>query len=374
MISILALIKSSSDELGNIKNFIVSLKSKTKNFDNIELIVKLDNPSQKKVLDKVIEELNPEFRTLPFIQIRSNEIKGIHAAYDNLYLQISDESKLLILISDKAQIIEDGWDEILLKKYRSSEESLGHELFLFKQNSDDLVIVSSSYVDTIGGFGHSPKVYSWMEKINDALIKNFDINLILSLEQDLIFDNSENHPVVVDYDSVFIKEVIKFQSVSIAISSNSRNKLKIIKRELRKFSLTEACSYINKKFGSFDSCMIAIVRYFHSTTQYIIRFHAIPFIDVITGMTLCKSNQLRYRGLFPTDWIKHVDKWTMDDAEPIKVIPDDDAIKWKIEIKKNQSSEDQFIIDTASRYGKFESLIFLTRRAIILPIRKLLRK
>ena len=89
-------------------------------------------------------------------------------------------------------------------------------------------------------------------------------------------------------------------------------------------------------------------------------------------MTLYKSNQLRHRGLFPTDWIKHIDKWTIDEIEPIKLLPDRTPVA--IEENKTQNSDEKFIIDTAQRYGISDTLIFLTRRKLMLTLRKLLRK
>ena len=92
-----------------------SLKQKSFNYDNFEVLVKFDSDDKK--VGKVLPKLDTyPFRIKYLVEPRGRGYLDLHVFYNRLFSLVDERSTVIGAMGDDFEIIQEGWDEIILSK------------------------------------------------------------------------------------------------------------------------------------------------------------------------------------------------------------------------------------------------------------------
>jgi len=115
MISLLVCSRISGNKYWSLLNLLDSLKQMSTNYENFEVLVKFDSD------DKKVGRVLPKLDTYPFkikyiIEPRGRGYLDLHVFYNRLFSQVDERSVVIGAVADDFEIIQEGWDEIILRK------------------------------------------------------------------------------------------------------------------------------------------------------------------------------------------------------------------------------------------------------------------
>ena len=207
MISLLVCSRISGNKNFGLLNLLESLKRLSSNYDNFEVLVKFDSD------DKKVRRVLPKLDTYPFkvkylIEPRGRGYLDLHVFYTRLFSLVDKRSLVLAAMGDDFEIIQKGWDEIILSKVNifpdqifvihgrphpptSRKDYQERKFYLdFDINTlEDLYIIdeaplwSRKLVDICGGFGNTSTTDCWTLSLEYFLWHRCGINRTIFLEQ-----------------------------------------------------------------------------------------------------------------------------------------------------------------------------------------------
>ena len=115
MISILVCSRISGNKNWGLLNLLSSLKQKSSSYDNFEVLIKFDSD------DKKVPKVLPKLDTYPFkikylVEPRGRGYLDLHVFYNRLFSLVDERSTVIGAMGDDFEIIQEGWDEIILSK------------------------------------------------------------------------------------------------------------------------------------------------------------------------------------------------------------------------------------------------------------------
>lgn len=351
MLSVLLLTNSEIIDIENINNLILNIESHSKKPDNVEIIIKVDNEASLKELDFLIKKSNYKTSIFPVILRNSIDVKYDSANYNSLYLHIHQNSELLILLKDSDRITLNNWDKDLIENSHNENNTLS-----FLTDDQNSVIIHTKIIDIIGGFGQSNNIYDWLSEVDCNLKKISNYNLKHSLETNFLKSKKSDAKSNIRSNTNLIQESIIRQAKSLALEITYQNRLSQIEKNLNSESISNSCRLIKKKFGSFNMVKIPLIRYFFSTNNYILRNNSIPFLDLISVMTMIKNKIPLTKNNIHPYWVKNANKWNIDDIS-----------------YHNNSIETEFMKNAYSslnchlikKYGIIRSTFYLMKKTIV---------
>ncbi|MBA7679142.1 hypothetical protein ES703_87425 [subsurface metagenome] len=206
MISLLVCSRISGNKNFALFNFLDSLKRMSSNYENFEVLVKFDSDDRK------VKRLLPKLDTYPFkvkhvIEPRGRGYADLHIFYNSLFSQVDKRSVVIGAMADDFEIIQQGWDEIILSKtnvfpdqifiihgrphpphlrkdYQERKFYLDFDInSLDKFYIDEAPLWSRKLLETCGGLGHSPFTDAWTVMLEYYLFHRCGINRTIFLEQ-----------------------------------------------------------------------------------------------------------------------------------------------------------------------------------------------
>ncbi|MFC1948653.1 hypothetical protein ACFLW0_00530 [Chloroflexota bacterium] len=102
------------------KNFMLfdlldSLKKMSSSYDNFEVLVKFDSDDRK--VGRVVRKLKDyPFIIKHIIEARGRGYLDLHIFYNRLFSHVDEKSIIIGAVADDFEIIQEGWDEIILSK------------------------------------------------------------------------------------------------------------------------------------------------------------------------------------------------------------------------------------------------------------------
>ena len=211
MISILVCSRISDNKNFGLPNLLESLKRSSTNYENFEVLVKFDSD------DKKVDRVLPKLDTYPFkikylIEPRGRGYIDLHVSYNRLFSLVDERSVVIGAMADDFNIIQEGWDEIVLSKINvfpdqvfiihgrphppSSRKNYQEQKFYldFGINSlEDLSIIdeaplwSRKLLDICGGLGHLSFTDAWTLCLEYYLFHRCGLNRTIFLEQPIIY-------------------------------------------------------------------------------------------------------------------------------------------------------------------------------------------
>ena len=210
MISLLVCSRVAGNKNFSLLNLLETLKRMSSNYENFEVLVKFDSD------DKGVRKVLPKLDTYPFkikhiIEPRGRGYVDLHVFYNRLFSQVDERSVVIGAMADDFEIIQEGWDEIILSKvnvfpdeifiihgrphppyYRENYQE--QKFFLdFDINSlEDLEIIDEAplwgrkLLDICGGFGHLSFTDVWTLMLEWYLFHRCGINRTVFLEQPIV--------------------------------------------------------------------------------------------------------------------------------------------------------------------------------------------
>jgi hypothetical protein len=115
MISILVCSRISGNKNFGLPDFLDSLKRMSSNYENFEVLVKFDSDDEK------VPRLLPKLESYPFkikylVEPRGRGYLDLHVFYNKLFSLVDERSVVIGAMADDFEIIQEGWDEIILSK------------------------------------------------------------------------------------------------------------------------------------------------------------------------------------------------------------------------------------------------------------------
>jgi len=174
------------------------------NYENFELLVKFDSD------DKGVRKVLPKLDTYPFkvkylIEPRGRGYVDLHVFFNRLFPMIDDRSVVLGNMGDDFEIIQEGWDEIVLSKtnifpdqiyiihdYREAyEEQRFYQDFDINTIGgpiifDEASLWSRKLLEICNGFGHVSFTDAWTVMLEYYLFHRCGINRTIFLEKPLV--------------------------------------------------------------------------------------------------------------------------------------------------------------------------------------------
>jgi len=211
MISLLVCSRISGNKNWSLLNLLDSLKQMSTNYENFEVLVKFDSD------DKKVRRVLPKLDTYPFkikhiIEPRGRGYLDLHVFYNRLFSQVDERSVVIGAVADDFEIIQLGWDEIILSKtnvfpdqifmihgrphpplQRDNYETQKFYLDFDINSLEDLEIIdeppmwSRKLLDICGGFGHISFTDVWTLMLEYFLFHRCGINRTIFLEQPIIY-------------------------------------------------------------------------------------------------------------------------------------------------------------------------------------------
>lgn len=210
MISLLVCSRISGNKNFLLPNLLESLKRMSSNYENFEVLIKFDSD------DKGVSKVLPKLDTYPFkikyiIEPRGRGYVDLHVFYNRLFSQVDERSIVIGAMADDFEIIQEGWDEVVLSKTNvfedqifiihgrphppSSRRNYQEQKFYLDfdiNNLKELYIIdeaplwSRKLLDTCGGFGHLSFTDAWTLILEYFLFHRCSINHTIFLEQPII--------------------------------------------------------------------------------------------------------------------------------------------------------------------------------------------
>ena len=215
-ISILVCSRISGNKNWGLFNLLNSLKQKSSNYDNFEVLVKFDSD------DKKVRKVLPKLDTYPFkvkylIEPRGRGYLDLHVFYNRLFSQVDERSVVIGAMADDFEIMQEGWDEIILGKINlfpdqifiihgcphppTSRENYQEQKFYLDfdiKALEDLYIIdeaplwSRKLIDICGGFGNASTTDCWTLSLEYFLWHRCGINRTIFLEQPIIYRKTKD--------------------------------------------------------------------------------------------------------------------------------------------------------------------------------------
>ncbi len=210
MISLLVCSRISGNENWSLLNLLESIKRRRSNHKKFEVLVTFDSD------DKRVSKVLPKLDTYPvkikhIIEPRGRGYVDLHVFYDRLFSQVDERSVVIGAMADDFEIIQDGWDEIILSKANTfqdqifivhgrphpptSREKYNEQKFYLDfdiNNLEELHIIdeaplwSRRLLNVCGGFGHLSFTDAWTLCLEYFLFHRFGINRTIFLEQPIV--------------------------------------------------------------------------------------------------------------------------------------------------------------------------------------------
>lgn len=207
MISLLVCSRISENKNWSLFKLLESLKQKSSNYENFEVLIKFDSD------DKKVCRVLPKLDTYPFkvkhiIEPRGRGYLDLHVFYNRLFSLVDERSVVIAAMGDDFEIIQEGWDKIILSKTNifpdqifiihgrphppTSRENYQEQKFYldFDINAlEDLYIIdeaplwSRRLIDICGGFGSTSTTDCWTLSLEYFLYHRCGINRTVFMEQ-----------------------------------------------------------------------------------------------------------------------------------------------------------------------------------------------
>jgi len=212
MISILVCSRISGNKNWSLFNLLESLKQKSSSYENFEVLIKFDSD------DKKVGKVLPKLDTYPFkikyiVEPRGRGYLDLYVFYNRLYSLVDKRSLVVVAMADDFEIIQEGWDEIVLSKTSVFPDQIfiirtGSTILFSRKNDqqrrfyldfdinalENLYIVdeapcwSRKLLDICGGVGHIGSTTDiWTITLEYYLYHRCGINRTIFLERPLIY-------------------------------------------------------------------------------------------------------------------------------------------------------------------------------------------
>lgn len=211
MISLLVCSRISGNKNWSLLNLLESLKQMSSKYENFEVLIKFDSD------DKKVSRILPKLNTYPFtikyiIEPRGRGYIDLHIYYNRLFSLVDERSVVIGAMADDFEIIQKGWDEIILSKtnlfedrifvihgrphppyYRENYQEQKFFLDFGIDSLEDLEIIdeaplwSRKLLDICGGLGHLSFTDAWTLMLEYFLFHRCGINRTVFLEQPIIY-------------------------------------------------------------------------------------------------------------------------------------------------------------------------------------------
>ena len=203
-ISLLVCSRISGNKNFALLNLLDSLKRMSSNYENFEVLVKFDSD------DKKVRKVLPKLDTYPFkvkhiIEPRGRGYVDLHIFYNRLFSQVDERSVVIGAMGDDFEIIQEGWDELILSKANVFSDQIfiihyyreAYEKQRFYQDFDintlegpivfdEAPLWSRKLLDICGGLGHVSFTDAWTVMLEYYLFHRCGINRTIFLEQQLV--------------------------------------------------------------------------------------------------------------------------------------------------------------------------------------------
>ncbi|MDO8567198.1 MAG: hypothetical protein Q7R57_00615 [Dehalococcoidales bacterium] len=207
MISILVCSRVSNNKNWALPHFLESLKEKSADCNNFEVLVKFDTD------DKRVPKVLPLLGSYPFpvkhiIEPRGRGYLDLHIFYNRLLTRVDEKSTVVMAAGDDFKILQPKWDELVLSKAKVFPDEIfvmhgrphppytrdnyqEQKLHLdFDINAlEDLYIIdeaplwSKKLLDICGGFGHLSFTDAWTLALEYYLYHRCGINRTIFFDQ-----------------------------------------------------------------------------------------------------------------------------------------------------------------------------------------------
>jgi len=211
MISLLVCSRISGNKNWSLLNLLEGLKQMSTNYENFEVLVKFDSDDKK--VRSVLSKLDSyPFKIKYIVEPRGRGYIDLHVFYNRLFSQVDERSVVIGAMADDFEMIQEGWDEIILSKVNVFPDQIfmihgrphppydrknyqERKFFLdFDINSlEDLKIIdeaplwSRKLLDICGGLGHVSFTDAWTLSLEYFLFHRCGINRTIFLEQPIIY-------------------------------------------------------------------------------------------------------------------------------------------------------------------------------------------
>lgn len=216
LISLLVCSRISGNKNFGLPNLLESLKEKSSNYENFEVLIKFD--SDDKEVNRILPELNAyPFKIKYLIEPRGRGYVDLHVFYNRLFSQADERSVVIGAMADDFEIAQKGWDEVILSKLNvfadqiftihtawespystkypeAKDERFYVERLYLNFDMDDLENVaieaapfwSKGLLKICGGFGHVSFTDAWTLVLEHLLFHRFGIIRTIFFEKPII--------------------------------------------------------------------------------------------------------------------------------------------------------------------------------------------
>ncbi len=211
MISLLVCSRITGNKNWSLFNFLNSLKQKSSDCKNFEVLVKFDSEDRK--VRKVVSRLKTyPFKIKHIIESRGRGYTDLHVFYNRLFSLADEKSVVIGAMADDFEIIQEGWDEIILSKANNFPDNIfiihGRPHPPFSRNNyqeqkfyldfdinsleeleiiDEAPLWSKKLLDICGGLGHVSFTDAWTLCLEHHLFHKFGMNRSIFLESPIIY-------------------------------------------------------------------------------------------------------------------------------------------------------------------------------------------
>lgn len=209
-ISLLVCSRIHGNKNWSLLNLLENFKQMSTNYENFEVLIKFDTD------DKKVSGVLPKLNTYPFtikyiIEPRGRGYIDLHIYYNRLFSLVDERSVVIGAMADDFEIIQKGWDEIILSKtnlfedqifmihgrphppfYRENYQERKFFLDFGIDSLEDLEIIdeaplwSRKLLDICGGLGHLSFTDVWTLMLEYYLFHRCGIDRTVFLEQPII--------------------------------------------------------------------------------------------------------------------------------------------------------------------------------------------